>query len=195
VKRSAVFLDRDGTINEQMGYINHLSRFILLPRVAEAVRLLNESGFLVLVVSNQAGAARGYFPQSLTGEVNERMKKELGREGAKLDGVYCCPHHPRSVIPELRVECDCRKPRTGLIDQARRDFEIDMERSYVIGDRCLDIEMGWRCGIQGVLVKTGYGRGEVEHVLPTKAEKPVHIAEDLYHAVCWILEREGPDPR
>ena len=94
LKVPAVFLDRDGTINEQMGYINHLSRFVLLPRAAEAIRLLNENGFLALVVSNQAGAARGYFPPHLTGEVNEWMKKELGRGGARLDGIYCCPHHP-----------------------------------------------------------------------------------------------------
>jgi D-glycero-D-manno-heptose 1,7-bisphosphate phosphatase len=194
LKRPAIFIDRDGTINEQMGYVNHLSRFILLPRVAEAIRMLNESGFLALIVSNQAGAARGYFPPSLTEEVNERMKKGLARCGARLDGIYYCPHHPRSVLPELRIDCDCRKPRRGLIDQACRDFEVDMSRSFVVGDRCLDIELGFRCGLRGILVKTGYGRGEAEHILPSRPEKPVYIAEDLYDAVSWILEREKPAP-
>jgi D-glycero-D-manno-heptose 1,7-bisphosphate phosphatase len=190
LKKPAVFIDRDGTINEQMGYVNHLSRFILLPRVVEAVRMLNESGLLALIVSNQAGAARGYCPLDLIEEVHESMKKALDRGGARLDGIYYCPHHPRSVIPELRIDCDCRKPRRGLIDQACRDFEIDMNRSYVVGDRCLDIELGSRCGVRGILVKTGYGRGEAEHILPSRTEKPVYIAEDLYDAVSWILERE-----
>lgn len=193
MKRPAAFLDRDGTINEQMGYVNHRSRFVLLPRAAEAIRLLNEGGFLALVVSNQAGAARGYFPPHLTGEVNEWMEQELGRGGARLDGTYCCPHHPRAVLEELRVDCDCRKPRTGLVDRACREFDIDMGRSYMVGDRCLDIEMACRRGLKGILVKTGYGRGEAEHILPTRPEKPVYVAEDLYDAVRWILEREKPD--
>ncbi|RJR47507.1 MAG: HAD-IIIA family hydrolase [Desulfobacteraceae bacterium] len=173
-----------------MGYINHVSRLKILARAAEAVRLLNRSGFLAIVVSNQAGAARGYFPTPLIETVNELMKTSLENMGARLDGIFCCPHHPRSLIPELRMDCDCRKPGTGLIDQACSRFEIDMSRSYVVGDRCDDIELARRCGIGGVLVKTGYGRGEAEYVLPTRAEKPVHIAEELYDAVLWILEKE-----
>jgi len=190
MKKPAVFLDRDGTINEQMGYINHVSRFKMLPRAAEAVRLLNRSGYLAIVVSNQAGAARGYFPPRLLDTMNELLNASLRQDEARLDGVFCCPHHPRSLIPELRMDCDCRKPGTGLVDQARSRFEIDMSRSYVVGDRCDDIELAHRCGIRGLLVKTGYGRGEVEYVLPFRAEKPVHIAEDLYDAVLWILEKE-----
>ena len=120
-------------------------------------------------------------------------EKRAGRGGARLDAIYCCPHHPRAVLPELRVDCDCRKPRTGLIDRACREFDIDIGRSYVVGDRCLDIELAWRRGLKGVLVKTGYGLGEAEHLLPSRPEKPVYVAEDLYDAVCWILEREKPD--
>ena len=192
MKRPAVFLDRDGTINEQMGYINHLSRFVLLPGAAEAIGLLNRHGFLAVVVSNQAGAARGYFPLPLIEKTHELLRAALRERSAYLDGVYYCPHHPRSVIPELRVDCVCRKPRTGLIDQACADFDIDMGRSYVVGDRCLDIELAARCGLHGVLVKTGYGRGEIEHLLPSASDKPVYLAEDIQDAVRWILEREKP---
>ncbi len=183
-------MDRDGTMNEQMGYINHLSRFIVLPGVAEAVRLLNTNRFLAIVVSNQSGAARGYFPLHLIQRVHDSLKASLAVKDAYLDGIFFCPHHPRAEVPELRVDCDCRKPGTGLIEQARGHFEIDMSRSYVIGDRCLDIEMADRCGLKGILVKTGYGRGEAEYILPSRTEKPVYIAEDMYDAVRWILETE-----
>jgi D-glycero-D-manno-heptose 1,7-bisphosphate phosphatase len=192
LKRPAVFLDRDGTINEQMGYINHVSRFVILPRVAEAVRLLNSRGYLAIVVSNQSGAARGYFPLPLIDTIHEILNTTLMQRQARLDGIFYCPHHPRSVIPELRVDCNCRKPRTGLIDRACSSFDIDMSHSFVVGDRCLDIELAHRCGMAGVLVKTGYGRGEVEHLLPSRVEKPLYIAEDLYDAVFWILEKEKP---
>lgn len=190
MKKPAVFLDRDGTINEQMGYINHVSRFVILPRVAEAIQLLNRHGYLAIVVSNQSGAARGYFPLPLIDTLHELLNTSLLLRKGRLDGIFYCPHHPRSVIPELSLDCDCRKPRTGLIDQACSHFDIDMSRSYVVGDRCLDMELAHRCGINGVLVKTGYGRGEVEYLLPSRAEKPIHIAEDLYDAVLWILEKE-----
>jgi D-glycero-D-manno-heptose 1,7-bisphosphate phosphatase len=190
--RPAVFLDRDGTINEQMGYVNHPSRFVMLPRAAEAIRLLNRNEFLAIIVSNQAGAARGYFPLPLIETVHGLMNASLRERNAYVDAIFYCPHHPRAQLPELRMECDCRKPRTGLIEKARGEFDVDMARSYVVGDRCLDIELAHRCGLKGVLVKTGYGRGELEHLLPSREEKPVYIAEDLYDAVWWILEREKP---
>jgi len=175
-----------------MGYINHVSRLAILPRVAEAVRLLNSHGFLAIVVSNQSGAARGYFPPPLIDTMHELLNTSLLHRQARLDGIFYCPHHPRGIVPELSVDCDCRKPRTGLIAQACSRFDIDMSHSYVVGDRCLDIELAHRCGIDGVLVKTGYGRGEVEYVLPSRAEKPIYIAEDLHDAVLWILEKEKP---
>lgn len=188
MKRPAVFIDRDGTINEQMGYINHISRFVLLPGVPETVRLLNEKGFLAIVVTNQAGVARGYSNMELIHEVHALLEKSLKKEKASLDGIFFCPHHPLGVVPEYARECDCRKPKTGLIEQAQRAFDIDMPRSFVVGDRCNDVELAHRAGIRGILVKTGYGMGEIEHVLPKKRERPDHIAQDLLHAVRWILE-------
>lgn len=190
MKRPAVFIDRDGTVNEQMGYINHPSRFIMLPGIPEAIRLLNKNGFLALIVSNQSGVARGYFPIDLVHRVNALMKESLENEGAALDGIFFCPHHPRAEVPEYALNCDCRKPGTGLIKQACRAFDIDLSRSYAVGDRYHDVEFGHRAGIRGILVKTGYGRGEIDHLLPAKPRQPDYIAEDLLDAVHWILDGE-----
>lgn len=188
--KAAVFLDRDGTINEQMGYINHLSRFVLLPSVGRAIGLLNRAGYLVIVVSNQSGVARGYFPLALVHTVHERMGELLAEEGARIDAVFFCPHHPDGKIEAFRRPCDCRKPRTGLIEQARRQFDIDMSGSCVVGDRMEDVEMAYRASLPGILVTTGYGMGESEYILPEHAHKPVFVAEGLLDAVRWILERK-----
>jgi D-glycero-D-manno-heptose 1,7-bisphosphate phosphatase len=188
MKSPAVFLDRDGTINEQMGYINHVSRFVLLPRVARAIKMLNNNGYKSVVVSNQSGVARGYFPLELVHEVNHVMEDLLWKEGAKLDGTYFCPHHPQGLIPEYAIACDCRKPGNGLITLAKRDFDIDMNKSFVVGDRCQDLEMAARSGLQGVLVLTGYGKGERDYLLPKKHVKPTYVAEDLLDGVRWIID-------
>ena len=191
MKQPAVFLDRDGTINEQMGYINHPGRFVLLPNVARAVRLLNEHGVLAIVVSNQSGVARGYFPLALVHEVHDIMRKELASRGAVLDDVLFCPHHRQGTVPEYARACECRKPGTGMVDRARERFDIDMTRSFVVGDRSSDVELACRCGLRAVLVETGYGRGEMRYVLPGKAHQPAHVAQDLEAAVQWILNHAG----
>jgi D-glycero-D-manno-heptose 1,7-bisphosphate phosphatase len=187
-------MDRDGTINEQMGYINHPSRFVLLPGAARAVRLLNEAGFLAIVVSNQSGVARGYFPIDLVHEVHDLMQRGLADQGARLDGVFFCPHHPGGRVEAYGAACDCRKPEPGLIRRAESRFEIDMSRSYVVGDRFSDVEMGARCGLRSVLVETGYGRGDRRYVLPGREVQPDHVAPDLEAAVRWILAQEGAGP-
>jgi len=189
--RPAVFIDRDGTINEQMGYINHASRFILLPGTVEAIRLINESGYLAIVVSNQSGVARGYYPIELVEQVHEYMVSQLGRGGATVDGIFFCPHHPNGKVMEYSIACDCRKPNSGLIERACRQFDVDMDSSFVVGDQCKDIELAARCGVRGILVTTGYGRGEMEYVLPHSPHRPVHVAEDLLRAVQWILKKES----
>jgi D-glycero-D-manno-heptose 1,7-bisphosphate phosphatase len=184
MKRPAVFLDRDGTINEQMGYINHLSRFVLIPGAGEAIRLLNEHGLLAIIASNQSGVGRDYFPPELVDEVNSHMEDQLQKEGASIDGIFTCPHHPDEG-------CGCRKPKTGLIRQASEAFYIDLENSYVVGDRCSDMEFAHRANLKGILVKTGYGRGEMEFVLPKSPFKPSHIANDLLDAVKWIIDNKN----
>ena len=186
-KRGAVFLDRDGTINEQMGYINHLSRFQLLPGVGRAIERLNQAGWPVVVVSNQSGVARGYFPPDLVEEVHDLMVELLSRDGARLDGIYYCPHHPRAELDDFRRECNCRKPRTGLFEQAALDLNLDLSESYVVGDRSSDLKAGRNIGAKSILVLTGYGRGELEYVLPRKGVKPDFVAETLNDAVDHIL--------
>ncbi len=182
-------MDRDGTINEQRGYINHISRFILLPRAGKAISLLNKNDYLVVVTSNQSGVARGYFPIDLVEETNRVLMSELAKDNAHVDGIYFCPHHPDGVLPEYSKECSCRKPDTGLIDKARCELDIDMDRSYVIGDRWLDIEFAHNANLPGILVLTGYGMGELEYIVPQKKIKPVFVAQDLLRAIRWILEQ------
>jgi D-glycero-D-manno-heptose 1,7-bisphosphate phosphatase len=187
--RPAVFLDRDGTINEQMGYINHISRFHLLPGVAEAIRRLNEARIPVIVVTNQSGLARGYFPAELLTAVHEKMVTLLAEHGAHVDGIYICPHHPEAKREEYRVNCDCRKPKTGLLVQAAKDLGLDLVRSFVVGDRWSDLKTAANCGATPVLVLTGYGSGDALYIGPSQEVQPAMVGVDLAAAVQWILER------
>ncbi|MDG4476870.1 D-glycero-beta-D-manno-heptose 1,7-bisphosphate 7-phosphatase [Thiovibrio frasassiensis] len=186
--RPAVFLDRDGTINEQMGYINHITRFVMLPRAAAAIRLLNEQGIPVVVVSNQSGLARGYFPESLIAEVHAKMTGALSEAGAHVDGIYFCPHHPEAKEARFRLACDCRKPKPGLFLQAAAELDLDLARSYVVGDRWSDLKAAAAVQAKGVLVLTGYGRGDYEYIGPKQPVQPAYVAEDLYAAVQWIVQ-------
>jgi len=188
--RPAVFIDRDGTINEQRGYINHISQFVLLPGVGKAISLLNKNNHTVVITSNQSGVARGYFPIQLVKEIHGLMELKLTKDNAHIDRIYFCPHHPDGVVPEYSRECDCRKPNTGLIKKAKAELDIDMETSYVIGDRLLDIEFANNANLPGILVLTGYGKGELKYVVPHKSIKPAYVAEDLLRAVQWILKQE-----
>jgi D-glycero-D-manno-heptose 1,7-bisphosphate phosphatase len=191
MKKPAVFIDRDGTVNEQMGYVNHLSRFMILPGVAEAFRILNQEGFLAIIVSNQSGVARGYFPIELLYNTHSLLKESLLRDGAAVDGLFFCPHYPKGSVPEYSFDCDCRKPKTGLIKQACEHFDIDMSRSYMIGDHYTDMELADYSNIKGILVKTGYGAGVIEYNLPFMLTRPTYIAEDLLDAVKWVVKNEG----
>ncbi len=186
----AVFLDRDGTINEQMGYINHIDRFVLLPGVGTAIRMLNQKGLPAIVVTNQSGLARGYFPASLLAEVHEKMHAQLAAEQAHVDGVYVCPHHPEAKEEQYRLACHCRKPRPGLLEQAALERGLDLQRSYVVGDRWSDLRCGAAVGATTILVLTGYGRGDAQYIGPTQTVQPDFIAENLTQAVAWIIERE-----
>lgn len=187
-RRPAVFLDRDGTINEQMGYINHLSRFVLLPGVPEAIRIFNQRGIPAVVVTNQSGLARGYFPAALLEAVHAEMQRLLAAQEAFLDGIYVCPHHPEAKVEQYRQACRCRKPQAGLLEQAAADLHLDLSRSFMVGDRWSDLECGCRAGAAPVLVLTGYGRGELEHISPEKTVRPVLIAEDLLDAAEQITQ-------
>lgn len=188
-KKAAVFLDRDGTINEQMGYINHISRFVLLPGVGQAIRRLNDQRIPVVVVTNQSGLARGYFPDSLLDEVNSRMDAELARDGAHIDGLFICPHHPEAQKEKYRQTCNCRKPKTGLLEQAAAELNLDLSRSFMVGDRWSDLKCGSTAGATPILVLTGYGRGDQLYIGPQQEIQPAFTAENLNEAVDWIFSR------
>jgi histidinol-phosphate phosphatase family protein len=178
----AVFLDRDGTINEEVDYLSELEQLMILPRSAEAIKLLNQHGFKTVIVTNQSGVTRGYFSIQKLEEINNHLKNELLKEGAVIDAIYYCPHHPDDG-------CGCRKPKTGLLENAAEELDIDFASSYIVGDRLNDLGTGKKVKCGTVLVLTGYGADEVKE-LDKLDFKPDHIAKDLYDAVLWILKEE-----
>ena len=188
MSKIAVFIDRDGTMSEEVGYVNHISRFKLLENTAAAVKLLNEAGVLAIVATNQAGVARGYFEEPMINKVHEKLKNELAKSGASVDAIYYCPHHPSAGKPPYRAECNCRKPKPGMILRAREDFDIDLSRSYMVGDKISDVEFGQKLGLKSVMVMTGYGIGEYEHQRQDWKTAPDFMADDLLGAVKWIIE-------
>ena len=183
----AVFLDRDGTIIEEVQYLGHSDGVVLLPGAARAIRTLKENDFLVVVVSNQSGVGRGYFSEADVEEVNRKLSADLGSEGAEIDAFYCCPHHPQAAIETYRVECHCRKPKPGMLEQAARELDIDLAGSFVVGDKLTDVEAGHRAGCHAVLVLTGYGSQELERL--DDQGRPEFVASDLLAAAHWIVHR------
>lgn len=186
----AIFLDRDGTLNEEAGYITSPERFRLYSFAAEAVRLINQSGWKAIVLTNQSGVARDYFTEATLIEIHDLMRDTLRLQDARIDAIYYCAHHPDFGSPPYRLDCDCRKPRPGLAEMAAWDFSLDLNRCYVIGDRYRDIETGYAVGARGVMVMTGYGREEYETGRRSWPRQPDYVAEDLLEAVRWILEIE-----
>ena len=185
-KNKAVFLDRDGTINEEVEYLSDLKKFKLLPKVAPAIKLLNEHGFKVIVITNQAGVARGYFGEDKVKEIHQEMKRQLRGKDAHLDGIYYCPHHPTEGVGKYKKNCWCRKPNPGMLEKAAQDFDLDLSKSYVIGDQLTDIKLGDNAGCKTVLVLTGYGKESYRK----KGDCEVRVsfvADDLEKAVVWIL--------
>src|SRR6202140_1168448 len=178
--RGAVFLDRDGTICEEMGYVNHLDRLQIFPFAAEAIRHLNQRQIPVIVVTNQSGIARNIFPESLLHQVHKKMISALAAGGVWIDGVYFCPHKKDDA-------CDCRKPNPGLLERAAREHAVDLAASWVVGDRYADLEMAHTAGSRGILGMTGYGRGEYELHHTRWARQPDALAENLTEAVRRIL--------
>lgn len=186
-RRSAVFLDRDGTLNAEIDHLKHPDGVTLLPGAADAVRRLNETGHLAVVVTNQPVVARGELTLEGLAAVQARLEQLLGRNGAYLDATYVCPHHPErgfaGEVPALKIACDCRKPATGSIDAACRDLAIDRNTSWLVGDSTTDIETGRRAGLRTVLVRTGYAGQDGKYPF-----RPDYVAVDLAAAVAWILD-------
>ncbi len=187
MKRRAVFMDRDGTISEEIGYVNHPARYRVFPYAAEAVRLLNDNQWLAVLVTNQAGVARGYFTEDIIGAVHGVLTNELARHKAQLDAIYYCAHHPSVGEPPYRLDCDCRKPKPGLIERAATDLNIELAESWMIGDRYSDIELARNAGVHSAFVLSGYGRGEWEYQRAAWQHEPDLVAEDLLEAVRKII--------
>ena len=193
---ATVFLDRDGTINEEVHYLHRREDLRLLSRAAEAIRLWNERGFRVVVVTNQAGVARGYYTEQDVEALHRYMDQLLAEEGAHIDGYYYCPHHPEHGIGAYKVRCHCRKPDTGMFEAARQDGPVDKAHSYMVGDKWLDIQAGERFGVQTALVGTGYGKALLEEYLrdhpENRQELPMgYFGDTLYDVALWTLRQEG----
>lgn len=189
--RPAIFLDRDGTLSEEVGYVNHVSRFRLYPWSVDTVRRINRSGWLAVLVTNQAGVARGYFPESVIGEVHAALEASLSAGDARLDAVYYCPHHPAVGEPPYRLDCECRKPRPGLLRRAEQELGADLARSWVVGDRRSDLELAWAVGARGAFVRSGYGLGELAWHAAGWSRPPDLVADHALAAVEAILTNAG----
>lgn len=189
-KNTAIFLDRDGTINEEVGYLDSLEKLRIIPAAFEAIRLINQSSRKAIVVTNQAGVARGLFGEDLVETIHAALREALRRRGAFIDSFCYCPHHPTEGLPPYRQSCDCRKPAPGLFLRAAREWNLDLSESWMIGDRYNDMEAAHRAGARGILVKTGYGMEALAGKGPdteTPAGKPDLIADDILEAVRLIL--------
>jgi D-glycero-D-manno-heptose 1,7-bisphosphate phosphatase len=172
-------MDRDGTVSEEIGYMYHAGLYQPFPWAGPAIRKINESGLKAVLITNQSGVGRGYFSESTVDKVHAVLKAELARHNALLDAIYVCPHHPDAG-------CDCRKPNPGMLLRAGKDMQIDLNRSYVVGDKYVDIELGHRVGATSILVLTGYGREERERY-KAKPQQPHFVVENLMEAVDGIL--------
>ena len=188
--RPAVFLDRDGTLNVDAGYLDRKERLMLFPWSLDSVRLLRRAGYAVVVVTNQSGVARGMIEESFVEEAHQIIQSRLIDIGEKLDGHYYCPHEPSASIEAFRVDCDCRKPKPGLVTRAARDLGLDVEKSIVVGDKWSDIGLAKQTGARGVLVRTGYGRSQEKN--RQEGLSADAVVDNLMDAVNWILRYPVP---
>ncbi len=179
----AVFMDRDGTVSEEVGYMYHAGLYKPFPWAGPAIRKINEMGMKAVLITNQSGIGRGYFKETVVDEVHSILQIELERHDARLDAIYICPHHPDAG-------CECRKPNPGMLIRAQRELDIDLKNSFVIGDKYVDIDVAYAVGAKSILVLTGYGRQQLEEH-GTAAKQPHLIAENLLDAVNRILSEDA----
>jgi D-glycero-D-manno-heptose 1,7-bisphosphate phosphatase len=185
-----VFLDRDGTVIDEVGYLDRTERVELYPWSVAAIAAFNRAGLPVVLVSNQSGIARGFFSEALVQDVHRHLAGLLGAGGARIDAYYYCPHHPDGKVPEYARTCECRKPGRGLVDRAERELGIDPRHSFVVGDRWIDMGLARAVGAKGVLVRTGYGAREEHH--PPDGMIADAVVDNLVGAASWILKNLAP---
>jgi D,D-heptose 1,7-bisphosphate phosphatase len=183
----AVFIDRDGTLLEEAGYLDRLERLVCFPFAVDAVRLLNRAGFAVVVITNQSGIGRGMYQEEFVKLAHDVISQRMAEGGARIDAYYYCPHHPAAEIEQYRRTCDCRKPAPGMLRRAAADLGLDLERSYTIGDKWTDVQVAEAVGAHGILVRTGYGRSS--ELAPWPGVSPAAVVDDVMAATAWILSR------
>jgi D-glycero-D-manno-heptose 1,7-bisphosphate phosphatase len=185
LKRKAVFLDRDGTLNVDVGYLHRLEDLELFPWTGDALRLLKRAGYELVVVTNQSGIAHGLIDPDFIELCHAEMRRRLQPAGADLDALYFCNHHPRGSVEALAIDCRCRKPLPGMVEDAVRDLQIDPAQSWVVGDKWLDVDLGHAVGARSILVRTGWG-SEQEQRRP-EGQRVDAICDNLIHAVSVII--------
>ena len=185
--KRAAFLDRDGTVLEEAGYHDRLDRLMFFPFAIDAIRLLNRAGYAVVIVTNQSGVGRGMYEESFVHTAHAVIAERVKAGGGRIDGFYYCPHHHNAEIERYRRDCDCRKPGPGMLRAAAADLNLDLARSFAVGDKWTDVRAGVAAGGQGILVRTGYGRSTETSV--RRHVEPAHIADDLIAAASWILRQ------
>ena len=194
--KAAIFLDRDGTLIKETNYLLSVEQISVFENSFEAVRRINSSGLLAIVVTNQSAVARGLLSEQQLATIHRSLRIQFSRNGAKLDAIHYCPHHPSEGSGINTRQCKCRKPNPGMLIQAASEFGLDLTQSVLIGDKLVDVETGQRAGTGSVLVKTGYGEEtatKLENEFGSQRPKwyPDHIASDILQAVNWSLERTG----
>ena len=185
--KAAVFLDRDGTMIEDVGYLDSLSRVAFYPWTADVIRALNGAGLAVVVVTNQAGIARGLFSEAFVNETHRYIDARLAAAGARVDAYYYCPHHPGGRVAPYTRCCECRKPGRGMIDKAASDLGLDPAQSFVVGDKWLDVQLGRAVGARAILVRTGMGAAE--EMQPLDGVAADVVVDNLAAAASWIISR------
>jgi D-glycero-D-manno-heptose 1,7-bisphosphate phosphatase len=182
-----VLLDRDGTLIRDVGYLKRIEEMEILPRAAEAIRLLSGRGFKVAVVTNQSGVGRGFLKEEDLEKIHRELRSRLVAEGAAVDAIYYCPHHPTEAAGSYRVACECRKPAAGLAERAAADLDLDLHRSYVVGDQATDMELAARIGATGIRIENRRPETEDGRVLPVSGLPSPVIVKDLWEAANWII--------
>jgi D-glycero-D-manno-heptose 1,7-bisphosphate phosphatase len=185
MSRAAAFLDRDGTLLQEAGYLDRLEQVSPFPFSIDAVRLLNRAGLAVVVVTNQSGVGRGFYDEAFVQRTHEVVAAQFAAGGARIDGFYYCPHHPDAAIEPYRQRCECRKPEPGMLRAAARDLDLDLGRAFLVGDKWSDVQAGTAAGARGILVRTGYGAASERS--PAAGASPSLIADNLIAAVSWML--------
>jgi D-glycero-D-manno-heptose 1,7-bisphosphate phosphatase len=183
----AVFLDRDGTLNVEVDYLRSPDQLKLYPGAGSAVRRLNDAGFITCVISNQSGVARGFLTEDHLTTIHAKLRAELAHDEARLDQIYYCPHHPTAGLDPYKIDCECRKPKTGMLQAAQREFSIDLQQSFLVGDSLVDMQAAMTAGVAPILVQTGYGKKTMEECIEQNIVL-CFVAETLVDATAFIIQ-------